>query len=210
MNSIALVKQRFELIAWALDERLKRLVAAAEAKSLGRGGITHVAKATGLARITIHAGIKELENRSVENVPEDVVKTRRAGGGRKKLLETSPVILEDLKKLVEPTTRGDPESPLLWTCKSLRNLSAELVTMGYKISHATVAVLLEKLGYSLQANSKTLEGSTNPDRNEQFEFINSKVTEALSTNNPVISVDTKKKGASWPIQELRKNLSTKR
>lgn len=193
MNSIALVKQRFESIAWALDERLKRLVAAAEAKSLGRGGITHVAKATGLARITIHAGIKELENRSVENVPEDVVKTRRAGGGRKKLLETSPVILEDLKKLVEPTTRGDPESPLLWTCKSLRNLSAELVTMGYKISHATVAVLLEKLGYSLQANSKTLEGSTNPDRNEQFEFINSKVTEALSTNNPVISVDTKKK-----------------
>jgi len=208
MNSVELAKQRFELISWALDERLKRLMAAAEAKTMGRGGITHVAKATGLSRVTIHAGLKELENLSAENAPEDVAKTRRAGGGRKKLMESSPGILEVLKKLVEPTTRGDPESPLLWTCKSLRNLSAELVTMGYKISHATVAILLEKLGYRLQANSKTLEGSKNPDRNEQFEFINSKVTEALSTNNPVISVDTKKKEPTknWGEQTLTESM----
>lgn len=193
MDNIALAKQRFEMISWALDERLKRLFAAAEAKSLGRGGITQIAKATGLARITIHAGLKELEGKSPETIDLLNGKTRRTGGGRKKLIETSPIILEDLKKLIEPTTRGDPESPLLWTCRSLRNITAALVTFGHKISHTTVRLLLEELGYSLQANRKTLEGSDNPDRNEQFELINKKVKEVLSANNPVISVDTKKK-----------------
>lgn len=193
MDNIALAKQRFEMISWALDERLKRLFAAAEAKSLGRGGITQIAKATGLARITIHAGLKELEGKSPETIDLLNGKTRRTGGGRKKLIETSPIILEDLKKLIEPTTRGDPESPLLWTCRSLRNITAALVTFGHKISYTTVRLLLEELGYSLQANRKTLEGSDNPDRNEQFELINKKVKEVLSANNPVISVDTKKK-----------------
>lgn len=193
MNSIAHAKQRFELISWALDERLKRLFAAAEAKALGHGGITQIAKVTGMARITIHAGLKELESKTPGSIDLLDGKTRRIGGGRKKLLETSPVILEDLRKLVEPTTRGDPENPLLWTCKSLRNLAIELVAQGYKISHSTVGLLLEKLGYSLQANRKVLEGSNNPDRNEQFELINKKVKEVLSASNPVISVDTKKK-----------------
>ncbi len=193
MNNIELAKHRFEMLSWALDEKLKRLVVAAEAKTLGRGGITQMAKATGMARITIHSGLKELEDKSPESVDLLSGKTRRAGGGRKKLLEIAPAILEDLKKLVEPTTRGDPESPLLWTCKSLRNLATELTTMGHKVSHSTVGLLLEKLGYSLQANRKTLEGSSNPDRNEQFELINKKVKDALSASNPVISVDTKKK-----------------
>ena len=193
MDNVLLAKQRFELVSWALDERLKRLLAAAEAKALGHGGITQMAKITGLARITIHTGLKELEDKSPESIDLLSGKTRRAGGGRKKILEISPTILEDLKKLVEPTTRGDPESPLLWTCRSLRNLTAELVVLGYNISHSTVGLLLEKLGYSLQANRKTLEGSHNPDRNEQFELINKKVKEVLSANNPVISVDTKKK-----------------
>jgi hypothetical protein len=193
MDSIELAKQRFEMISWALDERLKRLYAAAEAKLLGHGGITKISKATGLARITIHAGLKELDQRSVTSNDVPNGKIRKSGGGRKKLLETSPAILEDLRKLVEPTTRGDPESPLLWTCKSLRTLAAELVSMGYKISHETTGLLLEKLGYSLQGNRKTLEGSNHPDRNAQFELINQKVKEVQSANNPVISVDTKKK-----------------
>lgn len=193
MDSIELAKQRFEMISWALDERLKRLYAAAEAKLLGHGGITKISKATGLARITIHAGLKELDQRSVTSNDVPSGKIRKSGGGRKKLLETSPTILEDLRKLVEPTTRGDPESPLLWTCKSLRSLAAELVSLGYKISHETTGLLLEKLGYSLQGNRKTLEGSNHPDRNAQFELINQKVKEVQSANNPVISVDTKKK-----------------
>lgn len=193
MDSIELAKQRFEMISWALDERLKRLYAAAEAKLLGHGGITKISKATGLARITIHAGLKELDQRSVTSNDVPSGKIRKSGGGRKKLLETSPTILEDLRKLVEPTTRGDPKSPLLWTCKSLRSLAAELVSMGYKISHETTGLLLEKLGYSLQGNRKTLEGSNHPDRNAQFELINQKVKEVQSANNPVISVDTKKK-----------------
>ncbi|KKB96631.1 Rhodopirellula transposase, partial [Candidatus Arcanobacter lacustris] len=193
LKDIVFAKQRFEMISWALDERLKRLFAASEAKVLGRGGVTKIAQATGLARITIHAGIKELENRSEEIVDVPIGKTRKSGGGRKNILQTSPEILDDLRKLVEPTTRGDPESPLLWTCRSLRNLASELVSLGHKISHETTGLLLEKLGYSLQGNRKTLEGSNHPDRNAQFEFINTKVQEIQSENNPVISVDTKKK-----------------
>ena len=193
MEDIVFAKQRFEIISWALDERLKRLFAASEAKVLGRGGVTKIAQATGLARMTIYAGLKELENRSEESIDVTIGRTRKSGGGRKKIFQTSPAILDDLKTLVEPTTRGDPESPLLWTCRSLRNLASELVSLGHKISHETTGLLLEKLGYSLQGNRKTLEGSNHPDRNAQFEFINTKVQEIQSENNPVISVDTKKK-----------------
>ncbi len=194
MDNVELAKQRFETISWALDERLKRLLAATEAKALGRGGITKIAEVTGMARITIHAGLKELQEKVTEGICLLSGKTRRNGGGRKTLLKTVPVVLEDLKKLVEPATRGDPESPLLWTSKSLRNLAGALVDLGHKISHQTVGMLLEKeLGYSLQSNRKTLEGSGNPDRNAQFELINEKVKKVLSENNPVISVDTKKK-----------------
>jgi len=113
MNNVELAKQKYEMISWVLDERQKRLVVAAEAKTLGRGGITKISNVTGIASITIHTGIKELKDKSSENVDLLSGKTRRIGGGRKKLLETTPIILEDLKKLVEPTTRGDPESPLL-------------------------------------------------------------------------------------------------
>ena len=125
MEDIVFAKQRFEIISWALDERLKRLFAASEAKVLGRGGVTKIAQATGLARMTIYAGLKELENRSEESIDVTIGRTRKSGGGRKKIFQTSPAILDDLKTLVEPTTRGDPESPLLWTCRSLRNLASE-------------------------------------------------------------------------------------
>lgn len=192
-NSIEKIKERFKLLSWALDERTKRLLAAAEAKTLGRGGITHVAQATGLSRMTIYAGLKELKEQSEEKKDIPRKNIRKPGGGRKKVLDTSPQILEDLKNLVESTTRGDPESPLLWTGKSLRNLSEELVSLGYKMSHETTGLLLKKLGYSLQSNRKALEGSDHPDRHAQFEFINTKVLETQSANNPVISVDTKKK-----------------
>jgi hypothetical protein len=194
METQILAKQRFELISWALDERLRRLLAASEAKVIGRGGVSQISKITGISRVTIHAGLKELDARDAESTEDlPVGKTRRQGGGRKKVTETSPEILKLLKDIVEPSTRGDPESPLLWTAKSLRNLSSELAMLGYKISHETIGSLLEKIGYSLQANSKVLEGSKHPDRNQQFEFINNNAQEVQLSNNPVISVDTKKK-----------------
>lgn len=193
MNSVELAKERFEMISWSLDERLKRLMLAAEAKTLGRGGITKIAHALGVSRPTIHAGIKELENKSLSECSAHITRIRCKGGGRKKLVEQNPELLETLKSLVEPNARGDPESPLLWTSKSLRVLAEELCNLGYKISYVTVAILLEKLGYSLQSNKKTLEGAQNPDRDTQFRFINDMVKEALSKNNPIISVDTKKK-----------------
>ena len=194
METQILAKQRFELISWALDERLRRLLAASEAKVIGRGGVSQISKITGISRVTIHAGLKELDARDAESTEDlPVGKTRRQGGGRKKVTETSPEILKLLKDIVEPSTRGDPESPLLWTAKSLRTLASELAMLGYKISHETIGSLLEKIGYSLQANSKVLEGSKNPDRNQQFEFINNNAQEVQLSNNPVISVDTKKK-----------------
>ena len=194
METQILAKQRFELISWALDERLRRLLAASEAKVIGRGGVSQISKITGISRVTIHAGLKELDARDAESTEDlPVGKTRRQGGGRKKVTETSPEILKLLKDIVEPSTRGDPESPLLWTAKSLRTLASELAMLGYKISHETIGSLLEKIGYSLQANSKVLEGSKNADRNQQFEFINNNAQEVQLSNNPVISVDTKKK-----------------
>jgi len=194
METQILAKQRFELISWALDERLRRLLAASEAKVIGRGGVSQISKITGISRVTIHAGLKELDARDAESTEDlPVGKTRRQGGGRKKVTETSPEILKLLKDIVEPSTRGDPESPLLWTAKSLRTLASELAMLGYKISHETIGSLLEKIGYSLQANSKVLEGSKHPDRNQQFEFINNNAQEVQLSNNPVISVDTKKK-----------------
>jgi len=186
------IAQRYNLVEWALDERLRRLVSAAEAKVLGHGGITAVAESTGVSRRAIHEGLKELESRQLEEKPTGP-RMRRPGAGRKSATEIDPTLQTDLELLVDPVTRGDPESPLRWTCKSLRTLAAELGKMGHKVSHTHVGKLLVKLGYSLQGNKKTLEGTGHPDRNAQFTYINEQVTNRLATGEPVISVDTKKK-----------------
>jgi len=186
------IAYRYNLIEWALDERLRRLFSAAEAKVLGRGGITLVAESTGVSRRAIHAGLKELESRQFEDQPTGS-RIRRPGAGRKSVTETDKTLQSDLELLIEPVTRGDPESPLRWTCKSLRILADELGNMGHNVSHTHVGKMLILMGYSLQGNKKTLEGTGHPDRNAQFEYINEQVTERLAKREPVISVDTKKK-----------------
>ena len=172
-----------------LDERQRRLFAAAEAKAAGRGGIAAVSRVTRIAASTIGRGLKDIE------APDSLApgRVRRPGGGRKSLTETDPRLLDDLNALVEPDTRGDPMSSLRWTCKSLRRLAAELNKLGHRISHTVVGELLKAQKFSLQANRKTREGADNPDRDAQFGFINEAVTTAMAQNQPVISVDTKKK-----------------
>ena len=201
MREESLATERFGLLSWALDERLRRLFAAAEAKVLGRGGVTRIAKATGISRRAIHVGLDELENkdRGVENGVKSG-RVRKAGGGRKRVIEKDPKLKEALERLIESTTRGDPESPLRWTCKSLRTLAEELKAQGHKVSYPVVGNLLHELDYSLQGNNKTLEGSQHEDRNAQFEWINQKVQETQAENNPVISVDTKKKELVGPYK----------
>ncbi len=172
-----------------LDERSRRLVAAADSAGLERGGISAVAKAVGISRPTLYKGIEELEGGGVIGD-----RIRRSGGGRKKISEKFPGLEAALEALVEPTSRGDPMSPLRWTTKSVRKLSAELKTGGYLASYQVVSETLHRLGYSLQANAKALEeGSQHPDRNAQFEHINRRAEEFQAGNQPVISVDTKKK-----------------
>jgi len=183
------IRLRFEALAPVLDERGLRRFAAAEATSAGRGGVSAVMRATGLARSTIGRGLVELR----AGLMVDAGRVRRPGGGRKPLSETDATLLDDLRSLVEPTTRGDPQSPLLWTCKSLRKLADGLCGMGHQIGRTLVGELLHKLDYSLQANRKTLEGSSHADRDEQFHDINARVKVALAANQPAISVDTKKK-----------------
>lgn len=185
----AAIKQRYERVAPALNERTRRLVAASEAITLGRGGISAVSRATGLSRQVISQGIKELQDEE----PTSSGRIRRKGGGRKKLVEKDPQLGVDLERLVEPVTRGDPESPLRWTSKSVRKLAKELSEQGHQVSHELVSQLLYQLGYSLQANRKTLEGGTHPDRNAQFEYINTQAKAFLAAGEPVLSVDAKKK-----------------
>src|SRR5580693_9745058 len=177
------IRQRFEALAPVLDERARRRFAAAEATSAGHGGIVAVMRATGIARSTIGRGLAEL--RTGER--PDVKRVRRAGGGRKPLSETDASLLDDLRALVEPGTRGDPQSPLLWTCKSLRQLSQSLRSMGHRIGRTLVGELLHKLEYRLQANRKTREGSHNPDRDVQFHYIDDRVKAALAAGEPAIS-----------------------
>lgn len=188
------IEQRYQLLSNRLDERQRRLFVAAEAKVIGRGGISAVSRATGVSRVTITVGLGELES---EEVAESAVlppgRVRRSGGGRKKLAQTDPTLLVDLEWLMDPVTRGDPESPLRWTCKSLRKLADELRRLGHQVSHVAVGELLKGQGYSLQANAKTLEGGDHPDRDAQFIQINACVGAALEAGEPVISVDTKKK-----------------
>ncbi len=192
-QSEATVAKRFGRLRGALNERARRLFGASEALAYGYGGIAVVARATGMAPRTIGAGIKELRELENSEVVPGPQRIRRIGAGRKKTVDKDPRLMPALERLLESATRGDPESPLRWTSKSLRRLAAELVHLGHATSARMVAKLLRQMGYSLQANRKTLEGGSHPDRNAQFEHINAKVQAQLAASNPVISVDTKKK-----------------
>ena len=181
---------KFEVILPHLDERQRRLLLAAEARSLGYGGVSLVARAAGVSRVTVTAGVEELEA-GTDPMPG---RARRPGGGRIPLTEADPALLDALDALAGPETRGDPMTRLRWTTKSTRNLAGELGRQGYRVSHHSVGRLLAgPLGYSLQANAKTVEGKQHPDRDAQFGYINDRVTAALAAGEPVISVDAKKK-----------------
>jgi hypothetical protein len=185
------IRRKFQALAPVLDERSRRQWAAAEAMELGWGGVTSVAAATGLARGTIDSGLRELED--LYDGAVAVRGIRRAGGGRKLLEEADPGLWQALDVLIDPVTRGDPESPLRWTCKSTRRLAEELCRQGHRVGARTVAALLLDMGYRLQANRKTREGGKHPDRNAQFEYINNQVRRLQKRGQPVVSVDTKKK-----------------
>lgn len=192
MASEGEIKQRFsQLEAW-LDERSRRLWADAESVAHGRGGISLVERATGVSRRAIAVGLAELQTKP-DRSQRARLPIRQKGGGRKKTSLKDPGLLLDLEKLLEPVTRGDPQSPLRWTCKSVRNLADELRARGHAVSHMLVRELLHEQKYSLQANRKTKEGSSHPDRNAQFDHINAKATEFLKSGWPAISVDAKKK-----------------
>jgi hypothetical protein len=185
------IRLRFSLLEGVLDERTRRLLAAAEALSLGWGGVTAVAKATGVSRRAIQQGIQELQQPEQERLRRGRV--RQPGGGRKATVSHDPTLREDLEGLIEPVTRGDPESPLRWTSKSLRHLAEALQQLGHRVSRHLVADLLHTLRYSLQGNRKTLEGSDHPDRDDQFRYLNQQAQTYLDAGEPVISVDAKKK-----------------
>ena len=189
-STIATIQEKFKALAPLMDERMRRRWAACEANSLGRGGLAAVAAATGLSRTTIQAGRAELREPTTAAAPARV---RRPGAGRPRLDQQDPRLLRDLQTLLEPVTRGDPQSPLLWTCKSTRNLAQELSRLGHRISHDTVGRLLEDLGYSLQGTRKTREGKGHPDRDAQFAYISRRVQLFQRRGQPVVSVDTKKK-----------------
>jgi hypothetical protein len=193
-EKIEVIRHKYELLRPLMTERMRRQWAACEAMSFPRGGFTLVAQATGLSRTTLWAGKRELQQQVClpreDLQPERV---RRPGGGRHLVETDDPTLLSDLQALLESTTRGDPQSPLLWTCQSTRNLAEELNRAGHHVNYRTVAALLHDLDYSLQANRKTKEGTSHPDRNAQFEYINRQVRVFQKRGQPVVSVDTKKK-----------------
>ncbi len=182
------LEKRFALIWPHLDERARRLVAAQDAVRLGYGGVSRVSRACGLSRVTLTKGVKELRSN-----PLPPGRIRRHGAGRQSLLAYDPKLLGALEALVEPLTRGDPESPLRWTCKSTRALAQALSDQRHPVGHVKVSHFLNDLGYSLQGNRKTEEGDDHPDRDAQFRHINAQVLQAMKKGEPVISVDTKKK-----------------
>jgi DNA-binding phage protein len=189
---VQVISEKYTTLEPVLDERARRLWAATEARAIGRGGISRVADATGLSRTTIRAGLNELHSPLV--VKQDAAgRVRRLGGGRKPLTEHDPNLLRALETLVDPVTRGDPMSPLRWTCKSADKLASELTASGHPASERSVSRLLHALGYSLQANRKTIEGKGHPDRDAQFRHINRRVEAFQRRGQPVVSVDTKKK-----------------
>ena len=189
MSTEDIIREKYQMLAPELNERTLRLFAAAEAKYLGRGGISLVARAIEVSRDRISRGLQDLE--AEKKLERDRI--RRPGGGRKKQVEKDPTLRKDLEQLISPYTRGDPESPLRWTCKSVRKLAAELNRKGHQVSHTSVASLLRDMNYSLQANRKTTEGKQHPDRDAQFNYINQKSRGQQRRGQPVISVDTKKK-----------------
>jgi hypothetical protein len=189
MSQEDIIREKYQVLAPELNERTLRLFAAAEAKYLGRGGISLVARAIEVSRDRISRGLQDLETE--KKLEPDRI--RRPGGGRKKQVEENPALRKDLERLISPYTRGDPESPLRWTCKSVRKLAGELNRKGHQVSHSSVASLLRDMNYRLQANRKTMEGKQHPDRDAQFNYINQKARGQQRRGQPVISVDTKKK-----------------
>jgi len=190
---IALVQEKYQNLSALMDEKLKRHWAACEALAMGRGGISAVAQATGLSRNTIRKGIREIQDPTCHTSEDSQGRVRCPGGGRRRLTEKDKTLTRDLRQLLEATTRGDPMSPLLWTCKSTRRLAEELKQKGHAISHTTVEHLLYDMDYTLQSNRKTHEGKQHPDRDAQFQFIAKRVRSFQRGRQPVISVDTKKK-----------------
>jgi AcrR family transcriptional regulator len=194
MDMDARLAEKFTALFPHLNERQRRVCAAAEARALGHGGIARVARAAGLSRPTIYQGLRDLDQ------PPLPGRVRRAGGGRPAARDRDPELLAALDALIEPDTRGDPESPLRWTCKSTRQLAAALTAQGHPVSHSTVADLLRAADYSLQAPRKTLEGSAHPDRDAQFRYLNERTKAFQAAGLPVISVDTKKKELVGPFK----------
>lgn len=198
MSIIESLRTKFEALMPYMDEKLRRLWAASEAATLGKQGVRTVSFATGLSPKTIRNGIKELQTPGshlspITNNSDSPTRIRKIGGGRKKLSETDSTLIQDLEKLIDPATRGDPQSPLRWTSKSTSKLADALIHVGHQISPRTVAKLLTKLGYSLQSYRKSLKETTHPNRDAQFQYINQQVHDFGSRRQPVISVDTKKK-----------------
>jgi len=187
------IREKFEALSGYLSEAGLRIWVAAEAKVLGRGGISAVARATGISRTTIYSGLADLSSTELRRPRQQPGRVRAKGGGRKKRVEKDLSLLADLEALVEPASRGDPMSPLRWTCKSTPRLAKELQAQGHSVCQRTVCRLLDQLGYSLQSTRKTREGGKHPDRDAQFRYIAGKVAEYQKAGDPVVSVDTKKK-----------------
>ena len=189
---ITRLRRKYRVVAPELDERRRRQWAAAEAREIGYGGVSAVARATGLARSTIHAGLRDVQASQRQRV-QAAERIRRAGAGRRPLTTSDPALLIALLALIEPTARGDPESPLRWTCQSTAQLADALTQQRHPVSPRTVATLLKGAGYSLQANQKTREGASHPDRDAQFRYLAGLITKCHQHGQPAISVDTKKK-----------------
>jgi hypothetical protein len=188
--TVAVLREKYQALAHVMDERVLRRWAATEAQALGWGGISAVAEATGLSRTTIRSGIAELHDPRPEPPPDRI---RRPGAGRPRLTDSDPKLRDDLSRLLEPATLGDPEAPLLWTSKSTRRLADALGALGHKISHDSVGRALEDMGYRLQGNRKTEDGDDHPDRDAQFEYINRCARRFQKRHQPVVSVDAKKR-----------------
>ena len=193
LTAIKRMEMVYSELAPLLTERSRRQWAAAEAKAYGWGGIQAVRAASGMSANTIRKGLSELANRAMNTDSADLGRVRQVGGGRKAQTALDPDLAVALERLIDPTTRGDPQSPLRWTCKSTTRLATELTKQGHPVSASTVGRLLRAAGYSLQSNRKTQEGADHPDRNAQFEYIQATVLDCQQGGQPVISVDTKKK-----------------
>ena len=211
-EKIQFLRKRWKEMKPVLNEQSRRRWAATEAKALGHGGVSCVARVTGLARRTIYCGLDDIRHRH----KTDQGRIRRRGGGRKPKIAHDTTLLRDLKALVEPTTRGDPMKSILWTSRSLRKLSKDLAKKGHEVSHTVVRELLQQAGYSLQANRKTREGNQHMDRDAQFQYINARAASFLKDDQPVVSVDTKKKelvgnfknaGREWRPQDSPENVN---